>query len=374
MKEFQSGVVVNQGHYKAFIPEVINRKWQIDDMEVIRLLSLADRQLGRLDMYSEYVNIDLYIRMHIAKEATQSSRIEGTQTRMEEVFMKEKDISPESRDDWQEVQNYISAMNDAVQQLHHLPFSNRLIRQAHQILMQGVRGQSKLPGDFRTSQNWIGGATMNDAVFVPPPHSLLGDLMSDLEKFAHDEQNPMPDILKIALIHYQFETIHPFLDGNGRVGRLIITLFLVSRGILKKPILYLSDFFERNRQLYYDNLMRVRTHHDINQWFKFFLTGVAETAKQGVKTFDSILRMQKNMDEKLKPLGGRAADAHKVIEHLYQQPVIDANGVSSLIGKSLVSAYKLISDLEKARILQEITGGQRKRVYIFKDYIDIFNI
>lgn len=372
MKDFQSGNTVNQGYYKAFIPKPVNRLWQIDDMDVIRLLSLADRQLGRLDMYSEYVNIDLYISMHIAKEATQSSRIEGTQTRVEEAFMQKKDIAPEYRDDWQEVQNYISAMNDAVLQLHRLPFSNRLIRQAHKILMQGVRGHQKMPGDFRLSQNWIGGATLNDAVFVPPPHTYLNELMSDMEKFANDEQNPMPDLLKIALIHYQFETIHPFLDGNGRVGRLIITLYLVSRGILKRPVLYLSAFFEQHRDLYYDNLMKVRTHNNINQWFRFFLSGIIETAKQGIRTFDSILQLQKSMDIRLKPLGNRVADARKVIESLYKHPVVDAAGVSKITGKSNVSAYKLIAGLEKAGILQEITGGQRERVYIFKDYIDLF--
>lgn len=372
MKNFKSGHYINQGYYKAFVPNPINRSWQIDDMEVIRLLSIADRQLGRLDMYSEYVNIDLFISMHIAKEATQSSRIEGTQTGMEEAFMQRKNISPEFRDDWQEVQNYIAAMNDAVMQLHRLPFSNRLIRQSHKILMQGVRGEKKTPGDFRMSQNWIGGATLNDSVFIPPPHKELSGLMSDLEKFANDDTNPMPDLIKTALIHYQFETIHPFLDGNGRVGRLIITLYLVSKGILKKPILYLSDFFERYRDLYYDNLMRVRTHNDISRWFKFFLTGIAETAEQGILTFDGIMQMQKSMDERLKPLGYRAADARKVIDGLYRHPVTDAAMVSKITGKSNVSTYKLIAELEKIGILREITGGQRDRVYVFKDYIDLF--
>ncbi len=372
MKRFKSGILVNQGYYKAFVPENINRKWQIDDMDIIRLLSMADRQLGRLDMYSEYVNIDLFISMHIAKEATQSSRIEGTQTKVEEAFMQKEDILPELRNDWQEVQNYIAAMNEAVNQLNSLPFSNRLIRQAHKILMQGVRGEQKLPGEFRRSQNWIGGATLNDAAFVPPPHIQVGDLMSDLEKFANDDSYPMPDLLKIALIHYQFETIHPFLDGNGRVGRLIITLYLVSKGILKRPILYLSDFFERHRQLYYDKLTLVRTHHDINQWLKFFLTGVIESAKQGIQTFDGIMRIQQAMDARLKPLGSRGVDARKVINHLFGQPVTDAVQVAGIIGKSNVSAYKLIADLVKIGILKEITGGQRDRIYIFEEYVGLF--
>ncbi|MFT4032709.1 MAG: Fic family protein [Siphonobacter sp.] len=372
MKIFKSGQYVNQGYYKAFVPNFIDRPWVLDDMDVLRLLSQADRQLGRLDMYSEYVNIDLYVSMHIAKEATQSSRIEGTQTNMEEAFMKKEDVAAEKRDDWEEVQNYIMAMNQAVRKLQELPFSSRLIREAHKILLQGVRGEYKMPGEYRTSQNWIGGATLNDAVFIPPPHIMLPELMSDLEKFANDESNPLPDLLKIALIHYQFETIHPFLDGNGRVGRLLITLYLVSKGILKQPILYLSDFFERNRVLYYDNLMRVRTHNDLGQWFKFFLTGVIETTKQGTHTFDGIMQMQRTLDDRLKPLANKAHDARKVIENLYERPVIEVSRVESIIGKSNVSAYKLIADLEKVGILREITGGQRGRMYVFKDYLDLF--
>lgn len=373
MDTFKAGTYQKQSSYRSFEPNHINRSWQITDMDVIQLLSKADRQLGRLDMYSEYVNIDLFIRMHIAKEATQSSKIEGTQTNMEEAFLSKEEISQEKRDDWEEVQNYISAMNEAVKLLHKLPFSSRLIRQTHKILLQGVRGNHKLPGEFRTSQNWIGGATLSDAVFIPPVHTSIGDLMSDIEKFANDELNPLPDLLKIAIIHYQFETIHPFLDGNGRVGRLLITLYLVSRGILKQPILYLSDFFEQNRMLYYDNLTRVRTHNDINQWFKFFLTGVIETAKKGVITFNGIMQLQKNLDAKIKSLGSRSGDARKVIDFLYTQPIIEVDKVEELIQKSNVTAYKLLANLEELNILKEISGAQRNRLYVFKDYLDLFN-
>ncbi len=373
MDTFISGTYINQGYHKSFQPNLINRNWQINDMEVIQLLSKADRHLGRLDMYSEYVNIDLFIRMHIAKEATQSSKIEGTRTNMEEVFLSKEEISNEKRDDWEEVQNYISAMNKAVKLLYELPFSSRLIKQTHEILLQGVRGEHKLPGKYRSSQNWIGGATLNDAVFIPPIHTSINELMSDLEIFANDELKPLPDLIKIAIIHYQFETIHPFLDGNGRVGRLLITLYLVSKDILKQPILYLSDFFEKNRMLYYDNLMRARTHNDINQWLKFFLTGIIETAKKGVTTFDGILQLQKNLETKLKELGNRGIDAHKVVEYLYTQPVIEVSRVEEIIQKSNVTAYKLISDLEQLEILKEISGGQRNKLYVFKDYLDLFN-
>ncbi|PID95361.1 MAG: cell filamentation protein Fic [Bacteroidetes bacterium] len=339
---------------------------------MISLLSSADRQLGRLDMYSEYVNIDLFISMHIAKEATQSSKIEGTRTNMEEAFLEKEDIAFEKREDWEEVQNYISAMNEAVKMLHSLPFSSRLIKNTHKILLQGVRGEHKLPGTYRTSQNWIGGASINDAIFVPPVHSSIGDLMSDIEKFANDELNKLPDLLKIALIHYQFETIHPFLDGNGRVGRLLITLYLVSRGILKQPILYLSDFFEKNKMLYYDNLMRVRTHDDLGQWFKFFLTGVIETAKNGVTTFDAILQLQKRINKELEDLGTKTADAQKIVQYLYKKPIIDAVRIAELTKKSSASVYKLIAILEELKILKEITGQKRGRLYSFEDYVKLF--
>jgi Fic family protein len=372
MNKYNSGKQINQGYYKSFQPNLINREWHLDNMEVIQLLSRADRHVGRLDMYSEYVNIELFIRMHIAKEATQSSKIEGTQTNMEEAFLSKDEIIAEKRDDWEEVQNYISAMNEAVKLLHRLPFSSRLIKQIHNILLQGVRGEHKLPGEYRSSQNWIGGATLNDAIFIPPVHTSIDELMSDLEKFANDDLNPLPDLIKIAIIHYQFETIHPFLDGNGRVGRLLITIYLVSKGILKQPILYLSDFFENNRQLYYDNLMLARTQNNISQWLKFFLTGIIETAKKGVTTFDAILQLQKSLEIKLKTLGNRNINAQKVIDYLYTQPVINVSNVEAIIQKSYVTAYKLINDLEQLEILSEISGAQRNKLYVFKDYLDLF--
>jgi len=373
MKNFKPGLYINQGYYKSFQPNLINREWQLDDMEVINLLGQADRQLGRLDMYSEYIpNIELFINMHIAKEATQSSKIEGTNTNVEEAFLEKEEVAQEKRDDWEEVQNYIQAMNTAVGSLNQLPFSSRLIRDTHKILLQGVRGEHKQPGSFRTSQNWIGGATINDATFIPPVHTSINDLMSDIEKFANDELNKFPELLKIAVLHYQFETVHPFLDGNGRVGRLMITLYLVSKSILKKPILYLSDFLERNRILYYDNLMLVREKGNLNQWLKFFLVGVIETAKSSIKTFDGILQLQKQIDAKLQTLGSRAGNAQKIMHYLYQKPVISAAKVSEIAQLSPATSYKLIADFERLGILIEVTGSLRGKLYVFKEYLDFF--
>ncbi len=374
MKNFKSGTYINQESYKSFQPELISGKWVIDNMEVLSLLSQADRQLGRLDMYSEYIpNIDLFISMHVLKEATQSSKIEGTKTNIEEALLNREDISEEKRDDWEEVQNYIAALNKAIEKLNEIPFSSRLIRQTHEILLSGVRGKRKLPGEFRSSQNWIGGASISDATFIPPIHTTINEYMSDLEKFAHYNEHYFPELLKIALIHYQFETIHPFLDGNGRVGRLMITLYLVEKGLLKKPILYLSDFFEKNRTLYYDNLMKVREKQEINQWFKFFLVGVIETAKNSISTFDKILKLQKDIETRIQGLGSRSVNANTVVKQLYQHPVIQARKVQEITGLSMPTAYKIIEGLEELKVLKEVTGAKRGKLYFFKEYIDLFS-
>lgn len=373
MKNFEAGKYINQGYYKSFQPNSINKQWLLDDMELIQLLSKADRHLGRLDMYSEHIpDIDLFISMHVLKEATQSSKIEGTQTNMEEALLDEENISSGKRDDWEEVHNYIQAMNKAIELLPKLPFSSRLIKQTHKLLLQGVRGEHKLPGQFRTSQNWIGGASINDAKFIPPIHTSINELMGDLENFTHNEDVYFPDLLKIGMIHYQFETIHPFLDGNGRVGRLLITLYLVDKAILRKPILYLSDFFERHKSLYYDNLMRVRTHNDLKQWLKFFLVGIIETAQKGVQTFDEILKLKAQTEQNLQTLGSRTNNAQKIIQYMFTRPMIDIDVVVEVTGASKRTAYNLIHDLENLNVLKEITGGKRNKQYIFEDYLKLF--
>ena len=374
MKNFKSGTKINQGYYKSFQPNFINKAWILDNMEIITLLSKADRMLGRLDMYSEHIpNIDLFISMHVMKEATHSSKIEGTQTNMEEALLAKEDVPLDKRNDWMEVHNYINAMNEAIKMLEELPFSSRLIRNVHKVLLSGVRGEHKQPGEFRKSQNWIGGASINDAIFVPPVHTSIPDLMNDIDEFVHNDKLLIPELLKIALIHYQFETIHPFLDGNGRTGRLMITLYLVSKGILKRPILYLSDYLEKHRNSYYTNLTQARTENDITSWFRFFLTGVIETADNGVKTFENILCLQKEYEEKIKSLGSRSANALKVVTELYKRPIASANWIAEIADISTASAYKLIRNLEEVGILSEVTGSKRGRIYILKKYVDIFN-
>lgn len=373
MNNFQAGDYISQGWYNSYLPNPINRRWIINDMEIINLLSKADRVVGRLDMFSEYVpNIDLFISMHVYKEATKSSNIEGTQTKIEEALLNEEDVPLDRRDDWTEVQNYTIAMNQAIKDLKTLPLSSRLIRETHKRLMSGVRGNNRCPGEFRYSQNWIGGASLTDAVFVPPVFTEIHNLMSDIENFIHNPVCDLPDLIKIALLHYQFETIHPFNDGNGRMGRLLITLYLVSKGILKRPILYLSDYLESHRRTYYDKMMNVRFGNDVSSWVKFFLEGIIATAEKGTKSLNDIMIIQKEYEEQIKSIGSRSANALKLIDSMYQNPITDITKASIVIGQSFPTARTLVELLTKKGILSEITGGKRDKKYVLTKYMHIF--
>lgn len=372
-EEFSAGEWVQQYQYKSFAPTLINREWLWQDPVINTLLEKASRALAELDAFTLIVpDVDLFIQMHITKEANTSSRIEGTQTQMDEAVMEAAQLAPEKRDDWTEVRNYVQAINDAIAELETLPLSNRLLKHTHEILMQGVRGENKTPGEFRTSQNWIGGSGLNDAAFVPPHQDLVLDLMSDLEQFWHNENINVPQLIRIALSHYQFETIHPFLDGNGRIGRLLITLYLVDKGLLRKPSLYLSDFFERNRSSYYDALTRVRESNDLIHWVKFFLSAVIETASKGKETFQSILRLRQEMDTLVLGMGRRAENAQQLLSQLYKRPSTTVHDVSELLGISSTAATNLIKQLQSDGVLREITGYQRNRVYLFERYIMLF--
>ncbi|QOI96821.1 MAG: Fic family protein [Flammeovirgaceae bacterium] len=371
---YKSGFFREVIDYKSFIPELINTTWSWTDHELTRLAEKSAIAIGQLDAYSHQIpNIDHFIRMYVAKEATVSSRIEGTQTNMEEAMLNETDIHPERRDDWKEVNNYIHALNDAIASLPALPISSRLLKQAHATLLSGVRGRHKLPGEFRRSQNWIGGSSIRTAVFIPPPHEEVEALMGDLENFLHNEENGLTSLMQIAVAHYQFETIHPFLDGNGRIGRLMITLFMVDKGILQKPVLYLSDFFEKNKTFYYDYLTRVRTHNDLLGWVKFFLKGVLETSSSASQALKDLLALKKDCEEKrIYQLGKKINSAKVLLDYLYQRPIVDAEEVSRVTRLSLVSAYKLLDDFMRLRILNEMTGAKRNRLFAFEEYFTIF--
>lgn len=359
--------------YKSFEPVPVNHDWQWEDPQINVLLEMANRALGELNAFSLIVpDIDLFIEMHVVKEAQTSSRIEGTNTGIDEALLPEEQINPEKRDDWREVRNYIDAVNFAVAELRNLPLSNRLLRQAHAILLRGARGEHKQPGEFRISQNWIGGSSLADAAFIPPHHEGVPELMGDLEKFWHNQAVAVPHLIRLAISHYQFETIHPFLDGNGRIGRLLIPLYLVSHGVLAKPSLYLSDFFERNRGSYYDALTRVRLSGDLIHWVRFFLRGVAETSSKGRDTFGKILALRVDVEQRILTLGKRVPNARAALNLLYRSPVISASGLEQQLGVSAPTAQALIKDLMRLGVLTEITGLMRGRLYEFQPYLGLF--
>lgn len=373
LENFEAGYWKEQYQYKSFTPYPVNKEWIWDDPVINSLLEKAVRAVSQLNAFSLIVpHVDLFIQMHVIKEASKSSRIEGTKTNVEDAVKNFEDVDPEKRNDWQEVQNYIEAMNTAVQELKSLPLSNRLLKQTHAILMRGVRGETKAPGEFRTSQNWIGGSNLDNAVFIPPHESDVIDLMGDLESFLHNEKIHIPDLIRIAIAHYQFETIHPFLDGNGRIGRLLITLYMVSRSFLEKPSLYLSDWLEKNKGAYYDALTTVRHSGNIIHWIKFFLTAVIETAESGQDTFQKILALKNKTDSQILMLGKRAEKANTLMEYLYQKPLIDVTVAARLLDVTPQTAYNLIDDMENLGILYEITGYKRNRIYSFKEYMDLF--
>lgn len=364
--------------YRAFIPAPLPPTPEIDvDSAMLQLLSRADRALGRLDGAIETLpNPELFVAMYVRKEAVLSSQIEGTQSSLHDVLAAEARLySAVSSDDVGEVINYINAMDYGLQRLADLPVSVRLIRELHERLLHGVRGSHLTPGQLRTSQNWIGpaGCTLTDATYVPPPPHEVSGLLSNLERFLHGDDT-LPLLLKIGLAHAQFETIHPFLDGNGRSGRLLVTFLLCESGALRKPVLYLSYYFKRHRQAYYDRLQHVRDTGDWEQWLRFFLDGIIEVSNQAAATVHDILTLREaDRNVIADTLGGAAGKGHRVLEHLFQTPIVSVADVQSWIETSYPTANDLVHRLQEGGILDEITGHARNRRYAYRRYIELFH-
>lgn len=363
--------------YRAFLPAPLPPNPPVRmDGELQSLLSLADRALGRLDGSIQTLpNPDLFVFMYVRKEAVLSSQIEGTQSSLQDLLAAEAHIlSPDGPKDVDEVVNYVTAMNYGLDRLRELPLSVRLIKEIHERLLHGVRGSRLTPGELRTSQNWIGtgGCTLNEATFVPPPPHEVPTALGALETFLHSESD-LPQLVQIGLAHAQFETIHPFLDGNGRIGRLLITFLLCQREILLKPVLYLSYFFKQNRTEYYEHLQAIRDHGHWEQWLAFFLRGVASVSREATETARRILALREEHRAAVTTHLGRAAgNGHRVLETLYQRPIVSVAEVQELTGTTFTAANNLVARLAKLGILQEATGYKRNRVFRYAPYIAIF--
>ena len=374
LEEYRSGKYIDLRDYKAFLPSKINYNWGWNDTKLDSLLAEANRQIGELNAYSLLIpNVDLFIKMHVKIEANKSSKIEGTRTTIQEDLLDISDINPEKRDDWEEVQNYIKAINYGVEKIKNgFPVCTRLIREIHKILMHGVRGEHKTPGEFRKSQNWIGGSMPSTAKYVPPPHTEVIDCLTDFEKFINNQDIDTPDLIKIAILHYQFESIHPFLDGNGRIGRLLIPLYIQSKGMLDKSCLYISDYIEKNKEDYYNSLTEVRTQNDMIGWIKFFLISVIETSKSAKDKFRKVVDFTKQMDKEIIELPVKSENAKKVIDLLYNEPRVTRNRIAEVTGIKLTTINGIVNAFLDKNIIKEMTGYSSNQIFIFERYIELF--
>jgi len=379
IRQARAGRYVRQlAGYRAFLPEPLPPSPPVRlEGDLQSLLSQADRALGRLDGSVETLpNPDLFVFMYVRKEAVLSSQIEGTQSSLQDLLAAEARIlAPERPRDVVEVINYVNAMNHGLDRLETLPVSVRLVREIHALLLKGVRGSHLTPGELRRSQNWIGppGCTLSEATFVPPPPEEIPAALGDLEAFLHDESS-LPVLIKVGLAHAQFETIHPFLDGNGRIGRLLITFLLCERRVLRKPVLYLSYFFRKHRSEYYERLQAVRDDGAWEGWLAFFLRGVAEVSGQAADTARRILALREQHRSLITDhLGRGAGNGHRVLEQLYVQPIVSVNAVRDLTGTTYPAANQLVTRLVEHGILNEITGQARNRRFAYESYIHLFD-
>lgn len=387
MNNYEAGYYIKQKDYRTFIPSFINKEIGLSDLKIISLLEKAGRLIGELNAYSKNLpNIQSFLWFLSVTEATSSNKIEGTKITLNEVISPEEDILPERRDEKREVFNYLYALEFAYEKLtgianiltnpqisnkERMPFCTRLFKDSHEILLVNSRGQNKNPGEFRTSQNWIGGTMPSTASFVPPPHDKLSELLSDFENFWHNENFDIPILVKIAISHYQFETIHPFLDGNGRIGRLIILMQLIDSTILELPTLYLSRYFERNRKQYYDALNLVREKNDINQWVRYFLEGVCDISKYTVMKLKEVDDLNNRCEEKIKRLTKSHVNASKLLKLLYQKLSVRVSDVAESLNVDYQVANGLIKAFTKVGILTK--GNQKRNVtYTFSEYLYLF--
>ena len=372
IEDFMAGKSVKCYEYSCFVPSFINHEWTWETLELTVQLEKAVKSLASLDACSHFVpDIDLFIRMHVLQEASASSRIEGTQTEMEEAILPEASVEEERRNDWREVNNYVYAMNSSIETLKTLPLSMRLLRDAHRRLMTGVRGKYKCPGEVRTSQNWIGGHSLNTARYIPPAVEFVQDLLSDLEKFWHNEDIKVSNLVRCAISHYQFESIHPFLDGNGRVGRLLIPFYLICKQELTNPSLYISSYFERNRDAYYDALSSVRKHNDLIGWVLFFLEALKETAQTGCDKFKRIFALRDEMNQYSHRCSNTAL-VQNLFKKLYSTPRTTINQISEMVECNYLTANRMVKKLESDGIWVPATDAKRNTIYDFKTYLEIF--
>lgn len=353
--------------YKYFCPSNINDTWTWDDIKLNNLLVEASKALGEFNGYSEQIpDIDIFIKMYIRIEANKSNKIEGTKTTLDEELMNIADLSPEKRDDYIEVQNYIKAMNLGIEKVKTLPISSRLIKELHKTLLKVGRGESKQPGEFRHSQNWIGGSSIKTANYVPPSHEMVNDYMTDLEKFINNEINT-PHLIKVAIIHYQFESIHPFLDGNGRIGRLLIPLYLLYNKELNNPCFYISDYIEGHKEDYYNCLELVRTKNDMSSWIKFFLTAVIETCKDSKEKFIKVIGFIKDLEKDEELMN---STIKKIINYAYSNPNFSRAELSEKLQIHRNSVSTCIKKLIEKGLIEEITGYSKNQIFTFTKYLD----